>query len=107
MTRRAKPTAAAMPPAGYRRPEMLSDDGLNVTVIGEAGENFGRFDFAGVAAPPELMRALVAGFARASGPGGRWKAHSSVRSGAQGLRRFAREVSAANPADLHHRRRHC
>ena len=97
MTGRAKPTAAAMPPPGYRRPAMVSDDGLSVSVVGEAGEPFGQFDFTDVAAPPELMRALVAGFARASGPGGRWKARDSVRAGAGVLRRFAREVSAANP----------
>lgn len=97
MTGRRKPTAAAMPPAGYRRPEMVSGDGLSVAVVGEAGEDFGRFDFTKVAAPPELMRALVAGFARATGPGGRWKTYSSARKGAEVLRRFAREVSAANP----------
>ena len=97
MTGRRKPTAAAMPPAGYRRPKMLSGDGLSVAVVGEAGEDFGRFDFTKVAAAPELMRALVSGFARATGPGGRWKAYSSAREGAQVLRRFAREVSAANP----------
>ena len=46
----------------------------------------------------ELKRALVAGFARASGPGGRWKSVHTVKQAAKVLlRRFAGEVSAANP----------
>ena len=97
MTGRPKRTAAAMPAAGYRRPEMLGADGLTVSVVGEDGQNFGRFDFTSVEAPAELMRALVDGFAVASGPGGRWKSPHTVRDCARTLRRFAREVSAANP----------
>ena len=97
MTGRRKRTAAAMPAAGYRRPAMLGDDGLTVSVVGEDGRDFGCFDFTSVEAPAELMRALVAEFARASGPGGRWKSPDTMRTTAQALRRFAREVAAANP----------
>ena len=97
MTSRRKPTAAVLPTAGYRRPLLVDADGLSVGVVGESGEDFGTFDFAGLDAPVELIRALVAGFARASGPGGRWRSAQTVRAAAQILRRFARDVSAANP----------
>ena len=97
MTSRRKPTAAVLPTAGYRRPLLVDADGLSVGVVGENGEDFGTFDFAGLDAPVELIRALVAGFARASGPGGRWRSAHTVRGAASNLRRFARDVSAANP----------
>ena len=97
MTGRSNRTAAAVPAAGYRRPAMLSADGLRVSVVGENGEDFGTFDFTDVVAPVELKRALVAGFACASGPGGRWKSVHTVKQAAKVLQRFAGEVSAANP----------
>ena len=97
MTVSMKRTAAAMPAAGYHRPALLDADGLSVAVVGESGEDFGTFDFADLEAPVELTRALVAGFARASGPGGRWRSVHTVNQAAKVLRRFAREVLAANP----------
>ena len=90
MTSGLRQTAAVLPPAAYRRPVLFDADGLRVAVVGESGEDFGTFDFASVEAPVELTRALVAGFARASGPGGRWRSAHTVRSAADTLRRFAR-----------------
>ena len=97
MTSGLRQTAAVLPPAAYRRPVLFDADGLRVAVVGESGEDFGTFDFASVKAPVELTRALVAGFARASGPGGRWRSAHTVRRAAEILRRFAGEVTAANP----------
>ena len=97
MSPQQKQTAAVLPAAGYRRPALVGAGGLTVDVVGESGETFGRFDFSGVDAPVELTRALVEGFARKSGPGGRWASVQTVRSGADNLRRFAKEISAANP----------
>ena len=89
-------TAAVLPPAGYHRPDMVGADGLSVAVVHENGDE-SAFDFAGIAAPDELVRALVAGFADAAGPGGPWKARDTVQQAATVLRRLARDVSAANP----------
>lgn len=90
-------TAAVLPPAGYRRPPLLGADGLTVDVVGERGEALGRFNFSDTDAPLELTEALVGGFARLAGPGGEWGSVATVRNAASVLRRFAREVSAANP----------
>ena len=92
-----KRNAAAHPKGKIRRPRPVSPDGLTVKVTGEDGEDFGVFDFSGVEAPPELLRALVAGFARATGSGGRWRQRTTVENGAKALRRFAKDIAAVHP----------
>ena len=104
MTSGPRRTAAAMPAAGYRRPELVGTDGLSVSVVGESGEDCGTFDFAGLEAPEELVRSLAAGFARASGPGGRWKSAETVREYAKTLRRFAPRRVGGEPAFVRDRR---
>lgn len=88
---------APMPAAGYHRPRLVSENGFGVTVVAEDGEVFGTYDFGDVAAPEALLRALVAAFAVAAGPQGRWRAKVTVDNGAAVTRRFAREVAAAHP----------
>ncbi len=95
--RDCKGTSAALPSELYARPAWVSPDGLSVRVVGEAGEDFGTYDFSSIDAPPNLVRELALGFAKATGQAGRWRAHSTVKAGADCLQRFIGEISRSNP----------
>lgn len=87
---------AKFPVKGYSRPRRASATSLVVDVVGESGESLGRFDFSDLAVPEELLVDLVSAFEIATGSSGRWRAESSVRRGAEILRRFAREMAVAD-----------
>ena len=86
------------PGPGYRRPSTLSADGLTVgPLVGEASEDLGTYEFRDVPAPSGLLLPLVAGLERAAGPGGRWRARSSVEAGAKIAQRLATDIAAQHP----------
>ena len=96
MSSRTKRTAAVNPAAGYRSPRSVTPCGLVATVTTEDGKTR-VFDFSDLDVPPDLLRALVAAFAKASGPGGQWRSMESVKNGAKVLKRFARYLAAEHP----------
>ena len=96
MSSRTKRTAAVAPAAGYSRPRSVMPCGLVATVTTEDGK-IKSFDFSGLDAPPDLLRTLVAAFARASGPAGRWRSMETVKGGAKVLKQFARYLAAEHP----------
>ena len=96
MSSRTKRTAAVAPAAGYSRPRSVMPCGLVATVTTEDGKTKS-FDFSGLDAPPDLLRVLVAAFARASDPGGQWRSMETVKGGAKVLKRFARYLAAEHP----------
>ena len=90
----------SFPEPGDERPSALSADGLVLgPLFGEDGEDMGTYDFRPLVSscPPGLVLPLVAGLARAAGPGGRWRRRASVRRGAVILRQFAREIVTLFP----------
>ena len=82
-----KRTAAVAPDSGYDRPRMVDAEGLSVSVETEDGDTK-VFDFRSAGAPPELVRPLVAAFAKVSGPAGTWRQMTTVHKGWKVLRRF-------------------
>ena len=82
-----KRTAAVAPEGGYSRPRMVNADGLSVSVRTEDGDTK-VFDFRSAGASPDLMRPLVAAFAKVSGPAGTWRQMATVHTGWKALRRF-------------------
>ena len=96
MTSAQKRTAAVAPEAGYSRPRLVGPDGLSVCVRTEDGDTR-VFDFSSVDAPPELMKPLVAAFAKASGPTGTWRQMATAHSGWKALRRFLVFVGEEHP----------
>ena len=66
-------------------------------LVGEAGEDLGTYEFKDVPAPSGLLLPLVAGLERAAGPGGRWRARSSVEAGAKIVQRLATDIAAQHP----------
>ena len=82
-----KRTAAVAPERGYSRPPMVDAEGLSVSVRTEDGDTR-VFDFTSAGAPPDLMRPLVAAFAKVSGPAGTWRQMPTVHGGWKALRRF-------------------
>ena len=91
-----KRTAAVAPEGGYSRPRMVDAEGLSVSVRTEDGDAK-VFDFRSGGAPPDLMRPLVAAFARASGPAGTWRQMATVYNGWKALRGFQRFVGEEYP----------
>ena len=63
---------ATLPRAGYRRPDMLSADGLVVAVVGEDGRDNGTYDFTNAPGAGQLKLELVAVFARLASSAGTW-----------------------------------
>ena len=96
MSSRTKRTAAVNPAAGYRSPRSVTPCGLVATVTTEDGKTR-VFDFSDLDVPPDLLRALVAAFAKASGRAGSWRRMASVESGTTALRRLARYLAAEHP----------
>ena len=96
MTSAQKRTAAVAPAGGYSRPRLVGPDGLSVSVRTEDGDTR-VFDFSSVDAPPELMKPLVAAFAKASGPTGTWRQLATVHDGWKALRRFLVFVGEEHP----------
>jgi hypothetical protein len=86
-----------MPEDGYTRPPQVDPTGLIVVHVTEDGASRQAFDFSDLECPPELLRSLVQGFARAVSQGGRWRAVASARNGARDLRRFVRYVAKHDP----------
>ena len=82
-----KRTAAVAPEGDYSRPRMVDADGLSVSVRTEDGDTK-VFDFRSADAPPDLVRPLVAAFAKVSGPAGTWRQMATVYTGWKALRRF-------------------
>ena len=91
-----KRTAGVAPEAGYSRPRMVDAEGLSVSVETEDGDTK-VFDFRSAGAPPDLVRPLVAAFAKVSGPAGTWRQMTSVRAGWLVLRRFLKFVGDEYP----------
>ena len=90
----------SFPEPGDERPSGLSADGLVLgPLVGEDGTDMGTYDFRPLLpdCPLGVVLPLVAGLARAAGPGGSWRTRSSVRAGAQAVRSFARHVVALFP----------
>jgi hypothetical protein len=81
---------ATLPRAGYRRPDMLSADGLVVAVVGEDGRDNGTYDFTNAAGAGQLKLELVAVFARLASSAGTWTTAGTCRVNARALRRFLR-----------------
>lgn len=69
---------AAMPAAGYRRPDRVDPSGLKVSVIGTDGTELGPFDFAAAPAHGQVRTELIAAFVAATGSDGRWRSASSM-----------------------------
>lgn len=86
-----------MPPASYRRPEAFDPSNLSVHVVGEDGVDLGVYRFDQLVGPRELLAALVAGFARAAGPGGRWSSRRTLQENAKRLQVFFRDIQAYCP----------
>ena len=91
-----KRTAAVAPESGYSRPRMVDAEGLSVSVRTEDGDTK-VFDYRSVGAPPDLMRPLVAAFAKVSGPAGTWRQMSTVSNGWKALQRFLKFVGEEYP----------
>ena len=90
----------SFPEPDDERPSALSADGLTVgPLLGEDGEDMGTYPFAVLlsVASPGLVLPLVAGFARAVSPGGRWRRRSSAIQVAGALRAFVREIVELYP----------
>ena len=91
-----KRTAGVAPEAGFSRPRMVDGEGLSVSVETEDGDTK-VFDFRSAGAPPDLVRPLVAAFAKVSGPAGTWRQMASVYKGWNVLRRFLKFVGDEYP----------
>ena len=91
-----KRTAAVAPESGYRRPRMVDAEGLSVSVRTEDGDTR-VFDFRSTGAPPDLVRPLVAAFAKMSGPAGTWRQMTTVYNGWKALRHFLKFVGKEHP----------
>lgn len=90
----------SFPEPGDERPSFLSADGLVLgPLVGEDGTDMGTYDFTRLLpdCPEGVVRPLVAGLARAAGPGGSWRSRASVRQGAAAIRSFARHIVALFP----------
>ena len=90
MSRRDPRKLAVLPGASYRRPRLADLDALTVRAVGEGGIDNGTYRFDDLGEPTPLLRSLVAGFAVATAPGGRWRRRDSVRTGSDVLRRLYR-----------------
>jgi hypothetical protein len=88
---------AALPQSGYRRPDILSTDGLVVTVVGEDGRDNGSYDFRDAAGADQLKRELVAVFAALASAAGTWTTAGTCRAYAKVLRRFLRFAADHTP----------
>ena len=91
---------SSFPEPDDERPSALSADGLTVgPLLGEDGEDMGTYPFAGPLsdAPPGLVLPLVAGFAGAVSPGGRWRRRALAIQAAGALRAFVREIVKLYP----------
>lgn len=89
---------ATLPESIYSRPDMLDQSGLNVTVFGEDGRDFGAFSFEEISAPEQVVKSLVLGFVKATGSEGRWRSKSSVKLAAATVRNFAKAIAESNPS---------
>lgn len=90
----SREASAAMPAMGYSRPSLVSESGLSVTHVAEDGNTQTTFDFSALDGSQELIKALVAGFATATGQAGRWRSSASAAAGASTLRGFVRHLAA-------------
>ena len=91
---------SSFPERDDERPSALSADGLTVgPLLGEDGEDMGTYHFAVLLsdAPPGLVLPLVAGFARAVSPGGRWRRRALAIHAAGALCAFVREIVKLYP----------
>jgi hypothetical protein len=88
----------ALPPAGYRRPDLLDEGGLVVRVVGEGGRDNGTYDFRDAPGAEALRCELVAAFARAASSTGDWSSRRTLIGRASGLRRFLRFAANRTPA---------
>src|SRR5699024_3218999 len=82
---------ASQPASGYVRPEPVDPNGLVVTVTTRDAV-VSKYPFDDLQPHTDLLRSLVQGFARASGPGGRWVSTESMRTGSSNLRAFYRHL---------------
>ena len=90
-------TAATLPEPGWSQPSPLGADGLSVTPAGIGAEDFGTHDLSDLEAPPELVKPLVAGLARKTGPSGGWQSVRTVERGVSHLRNLITYILAAHP----------
>lgn len=93
MAKSARGTRATQPPAGYERPQLTTNDGLRIRIIDTDG-NTQEYGFEDLTPHTPLLRMLVQGFARGSGPGGRWVSADSVRTRHANLRAFYRYLQS-------------
>ena len=90
------PSKAKYPESGYSH-HLDDAKSLVVSVVGESGESFGRFDFTDIKAPHQLMVELVRALQSATNSSGRWRTKSSVRVGVDSLRGFAKDITIDYP----------
>lgn len=83
---------AAMPAAGYRRPDRLDATGLVVSVTGTDGTEVGPFDFTPAPAHGEARAELIRAFVAATGPGGRWRSAASMATAYRTALAFLRSL---------------
>ncbi len=69
---------ASLPAPGYRRPDRLDASGLVVTATGTSGDELGPFDFSTAPAHGSARGELIAAFAAATAPDGRWRSAASM-----------------------------
>ncbi|MFB8776303.1 hypothetical protein [Streptomyces broussonetiae] len=85
---------AALPPADYRKAQVLDADGLVLRPVSGAGAPLGVWDFRDSPGPVNFRRALVAALA-AQGRG--WDSEATYSSNVGTLRLFFKDAAAAEP----------
>jgi len=94
-----------MPAMGYHRPDRLDAAGLVVSVIGTDGKEAGPFDFSLAPAHGRTRQQLIAAFAVATAPDGRWRSaesmHTAYRTAVAFLRSLERlDISITSLSDF-------
>ena len=89
-----RPTAASLPAPGWRPPEPVSADGLTVNSAAGGGIVC---DFTCTGAHDNVIKPIVAVFGRRASIGGSWNSESTVKGHERSVKRFVREIVAANP----------
>ena len=89
-----RPTAASLPAPGWRPPEQVSSDGLTVYSAAGGGTVC---DFTCTGVHDNVIKPIVAAFGRRASIGGGWNSVRTVKGHAISVRRFVREIVAANP----------
>lgn len=93
-SRRGRP--ANQPPMHYRRPDIVSEDGLSVTMTLASGKSTA-YTFTDLGPPTALLLELIEAFARCIAPVGGWDSPYTCEGGSHKLRSFYRYTQALEP----------